>query len=82
MCTVSGKESAMSRLEDDYTPEEIQKMREEMHRLRESMQETKTNAQRALEKMRQLDPEFWKAFGFASERDYLVFVGWHELSNP
>jgi hypothetical protein len=32
--------------------------------------------------MRLHDSEFWKAFGFASERNYLVFVGWADLINP
>jgi hypothetical protein len=76
------KEPVMRRLEDDYSPEEIQQMREEMDRLGESMRETKKKAQQALEEMRQRDPEFWKAFGFASERDYLVYVGWADLINP
>ena len=72
----------MSRREDDHIPEEIQQMREAMDRLRESMRDTKQKARQALEEMRQRDPEFWKAFEFASERDYLVFIGWPDLINP
>jgi protein-tyrosine phosphatase len=35
----------MRRLEDDYSPEEIQQMREAMDKLHESMSETKKKAQ-------------------------------------
>ncbi len=72
----------MRRLEDDYNPEEIQQMRETIDQLRESQLDSKKKARQVLEEMRQRDPEFWKAFGFASERDYLVYVGWDELINP
>jgi hypothetical protein len=58
------------------------KLREAMDKLRESMSETKQKALQTLEEMRLRDPEFWKDFGFASERDYLVYVGWADLINP
>ena len=47
----------------------IQQMRETMEPLRESQIANNQNAQQVYEDMKRRDPEFWKAFGFASERD-------------
>jgi hypothetical protein len=72
----------MRRLEDDYSEEEINQLKETMDQLRQSQRDNKERARQAYEEMKRRDPEFWKAFGFASEHDYLVFVGWAELINP
>ncbi len=72
----------MRRPEDDYSPEEIQQMHEAMDRLRESQIANKQNAQQAYEEMKRRDPEFWKAFGFATEDEYLRYFSLDDLLNP
>jgi hypothetical protein len=61
----------MRKLEDEYSPEEIQQLRDTMDQLRQSQLEIKKQAQKAYEEMKRLDPEFWKAFKFASEHDLI-----------
>jgi len=67
------QEPAMRRPEDDYSPEENQQRRETMEPLRESQIASKQKAQQVYEEMKQRDPEFWKAFGFATEKEYLWY---------
>ena len=72
----------MGRLEGDYSEKEINQLREAMEQLRQSQLDSKQRVRQVYEEMKRRDPEFWKASGFANERDYLVFVGWTELINP
>ncbi len=72
----------MRRLEDDYSPEEIQQRRETMEPLRESQIANNQNAQQVYEDMKRRDPEFWKAFGFATEDEYLWYYDLRNLINP
>ena len=69
----------MSRLENDYSPEEIQRMREAMEQLRENQIAGKQKAQQVYEDMKRRDPEFWKAFGCATEEEYLWYYDLHDL---
>jgi hypothetical protein len=72
----------MRKLEDDYSPEQIQQMREEMDRLRESRLENEKKAQQAYEEMKRRNPEFWKAFGFVTEGEYLWYYDLHHVIKP
>jgi hypothetical protein len=72
----------MSRLEDHYSPEEIQQMHEAMEQLRESRRASKKRARTAYAEMKRRDPEFWKAFGFNSEDEYLWYYDLRGLLNP
>lgn len=51
--------------------EEIRRLGKVMERARRSRHRAELEAKRIYQEMKRRDPEFWKAFGFETEADYL-----------
>jgi hypothetical protein len=52
-----------------------------MEQLRESQIANKQHAQQVYEDMKRRDPEFWKAFGCATEKEYRWYYDFDDFIN-